>query len=153
MDHSFDKMIVGHYLNRMQAFTEPSRWPQINVRYTKLEDNLLDLKQWYEYQTEDESYRHYHIKYEYIDDKTVITDPVNQDTGESSCILQWSYSDGWWTGTVRDECIIRNNRVLSFIQFNGKEYRSLDTGYDVDTGDFVWGTEPGEGLFEFELVE
>ena len=95
----------------------------------------------------------YHITYEYTNDTTVITHPINQETGNPSCILEWKYDGNWWTGSVKGECIINNARVESFIQFNGSLYRSLDTGYNVDTGDFVWGTEPGNGLFEFERLE
>ena len=154
MNNCFGEMIVGHCLNRKQAFENPSRWPQINILYTKLDDNILELKQWYNYQTENDSYRHYHITYEYIDDVTVITHPVNQETGKPSCILEWKYNDDdWWTGLIKDECIINNIRIESFIQFNGVSYRSIDTGYDVDTGNFVWGTKPGEGLFEFERLK
>ena len=153
MNCSFDEMIVGHYLNKIQAFSDPSRWPQINILYSTLENNLLELKQWYDYKTEDDPYRHYHITYEYTNDTTVITQPINQETGNPSCILEWKYDGNWWTGSVKGECIINNARVESFIQFNGSLYRSLDTGYNVDTGDFVWGTEPGNGLFEFECVE
>ena len=106
---------------------------------TKIDTDVLELKQWYNYQTEDEPYRHYHITCEYIDDVTVITHPVNQETGKPSCNLQWGYFNGWWFGEVQGECILRNTRVESEIQFNGYFYRSRDTGYDVETGEFRWG--------------
>ena len=155
MNDSFGEKLIGHYLNTFQAFSEPSRWPQIHITYTRIKDNELELKQWYNYQSEDNPYRHYHIKYEYVDESNVITYPINQQTLEPSCRLKWEYDDGskWWTGTVDGECIMNNARVVSFIQFNGDLYHSLDTGYDPNTGEFVWGTEPGSGVFEFERVK
>ena len=69
-----------------------------------------------------------------------------------ACDLQWGYYDGWWFGEVKDECILRNTRVISEIQFNGVFYRSRDTGYDIETGKFQWGKEPEEGLFQFERL-
>ncbi len=152
MTSLYEKMILGHWRNRNQAFTDPSKWPQINILYTKIDTDVLELKQWYNYQTEDEPYRHYHITCEYIDDVTVITHPVNQETGKPSCNLQWGYFNGWWFGEVQGECILRNTRVESEIQFNGYFYRSRDTGYDVETGEFRWGKEPEEGLFQFERL-
>ena len=152
MTSLYEKMILGHWRNRKQAFTDPSKWPQINVLYTKIDNNVLELKQWYNYQTEDDPYRHYHITCEYLDDHTVITHPVNQQTGTDGCTLQWGYFDGWWFGEVQDECILRNTRVVSEIQFNGVFYRSRDTGYDIETGKFQWGKEPEEGLFQFERL-
>ena len=94
-------MILGHFRNRKQAFTNPTKWPQINVLYQKLAENTLDLKQWYNYQTEETAYRHYHLTCEYIDEHTVITSAFNIDTQTDGCQLQWGYHGGWWFGEVR----------------------------------------------------
>lgn len=152
MTSLFEKMILGHYRNRRQAFTDPSKWPQINILYTKIGEDVLELKQWYNYESEEKPYRHYHINCEYIGGDTVITHPINQETGEPGCDLEWGYFDGWWFGQVRGECILRNTRVISEIQFDGNVYMSRDTGYDIETGKFSWGKEPEEGLFEFDRL-
>ena len=145
----FESMILGHYLNKKQAMSNPSKWPQINILYTKVGANVLDLKQWYNYEGEDKPYRHYNIFCEYLDEHTVITHAINKADAKPACDLQWGYFDGWWYGEVKDECILRDTKVISNIQFNGNVYKSLGTGYNIETGEFAGGKQPEEGMFEF----
>lgn len=152
MTSLFDKLILGHYNNKKQAYSNPTRWPQINILYTKIDENVLDLKQWYNYQGESNPYRHFHVTYEHLDPVTVYTSSVNVLTGEESCKWQFGYFDGWWFGEIREECILRNTRVVSEVQFNGTVYMSRDTGYDLETGKFAWGKEEHEGMFRFERL-
>ena len=148
----FESMIVGHYRNKKQAQSNPTKWPQINILYTKIDDLVLELKQWYNYQGEDAPYRHYHLTLEHLDEHTVITHAHNLQTDEPGCNLHWGYFNGWWFGEVQDECVLRNTKVISNIEFDGKVYRSLDTGYYVDTGKFAWGKTPDEGMFQFDRL-
>ena len=148
----FEDMILGHYKNKRQAMSNPSVWPQINILYTKIKPNVLELKQWYNYQGEDNPYRHYHLHCEYLDEYSVITKAINQTTLEAGCNLAWGYYGGWWFGQVHEECILRDTKVISNIQFNREVYRSLDTGYNIETGKFSWGKLPEEGMFEFERL-
>jgi len=145
----FESMILGHYKNKKQAQSNPSVWPQINILYTKVGANVLDLKQWYNYQGEDKPYRHYNLFLEYVDEYTVFTHAINKTDAKPACDLQWGYFDGWWYGEIKDECILRDTKVISNIQFNGTVYKSLDTGYNIETGKFAWGKQPEEGMFEF----
>jgi len=148
----FENKILGHYRNKRQAMSNPTQWPQINILYTKIKHNVLELKQWYNYQGEDNPYRHYHLHCEYENENTVFTRAINQTTHEEGCKLAWGYYNGWWFGQVHEECILRDTRVISSIQFNGEVYRSLDTGYNIETGKFSWGKMPEEGMFEFERL-
>jgi len=152
MTSLFDKLILGHYTNKKQAYSNPSKWPQINILYQKIDTNTLSLKQWYKYQGEDNPYRHFHVTYEYADEFTVFTQSYNVLTDEKSCDWQFGYFGGWWFGEIKGDCILRNTRVVSEVQFNGETYMSRDTGYDLETGKFAWGKEEHEGMFQFERL-
>ena len=98
--------VVGHYRNRNQAFSNPSTWPQIDIRIIEPSYGILLAKSWYKYRGEDNPYN-------YI------------------------------------QC---GARMVSKIRFNGKEYRAIDTGYDLETGEFRWGKEESEGEFIFQQI-
>ena len=63
---SFDNLILGHYNNKQQAYSNPTKWPQVHILYSKIKSNVLELKQWYNYEGEDKPYRHYHITINYM---------------------------------------------------------------------------------------
>ena len=145
----FERMILGHYLNKKQAQSNPTKWPTINILYTKVAPLTLEMKSWYNYQGEDNPYRHFQVDLTYENDVTVFTQSTNLLTNEPSCSWKFGYFDGWWFGELDGDCILRNTKVVSEVQFNGQIYKSLDTGYDAETGKFAWGKLPEEGMFEF----
>ena len=145
----FDELIIGHYENKKQAYSNPTKWPWVNILYTKVKPNVLELKQWYNYAGEDEPYRHYHITFEYDAPDTVFTTAHNLLIDKKGCEMQWGFFEGTWYGEIKGECIVRDTKVVSAVEFDGTNYRSIDTGYNIETGKFSWGKEPSEGFFTF----
>ena len=149
MTSLYDKLILGHYENKKQAYSNPTKWPWVNILYTKIKPDVLELKQWYNYDGEEKPYRHYHITFRHEDQVTVFTKAHNLLTDKEGCEMQWGYFAGTWYGEIKDECIVRDTKVVSAVEFDGTNYRSIDTGYNIETGKFSWGKEPSEGFFTF----
>ena len=150
---SFDNLILGHYNNKQQAYSNPTKWPQVHILYSKIKSNVLELKQWYNYEGEDKPYRHYHITINYQTHDTAYTRAHNLLTDTPGCEMQWGYFGTWWFGSVKGECIVPkpdgDTYVVSDIQFDGDMYMSRDTGYYCRNDKFAWGKEEGEGMFTF----
>ena len=149
MTSLYDKLILGHYENKKQAYSNPTKWPWVNILYTKIKPDVLELKQWYNYDGEEKPYRHYHITFRYEYEDTVFTKAHNLLTDKEGCEMQWGYFAGTWYGAIKGECIVRDTKVVSAVEFDGTNYRSIDTGYNIETGKFSWGKEPSEGFFTF----
>ena len=149
MTSLYDKLKLGHYENKKQAYSNPTKWPWVNILYTKIKPDVLELKQWYNYDGEEKPYRHYHITFRYEYEDTVFTKAHNLLTDKEGCEMQWGYFAGTWYGEIKGECIVRDTKVVSAVEFDGTNYRSIDTGYNIETGKFSWGKEPSEGFFTF----
>jgi hypothetical protein len=150
--NSFEELIVGHYRNQRQAMSNPAKWPQIDIRIISVGYGLLESKSWYKYKGEKNSYKHFQHHWEYITDDVVTFTTKNLLYEADSCPYIWKWDGEWWRGTTEGECIHKDTRVISRARFNGDEYRSLDTGYDIDTNTFKWGKEPTDGEFEFVRI-
>lgn len=151
---SFETLLEGHYRNRIQAFSNPVKWPQIDIRYTILDSETIESKSWYKYLGEAIPYKHARSTWKYTDDYVVELQTVNLlDDAAATCPYVWQWDGHWWNGSTRGVCIHKGTRVESRARFNGFEYRSLDTGYDVESGNFLWGKLPEEGEFIFSRIE
>ena len=147
--------VVGHYRNRDQAFSNPSTWPQIDIRIEKCEkcDHMITTKSWYKYKGEENPYNYIQYDYEQMDENIIYAKTTNLLTNTPSCPFIWNWDGVWWNGNPDGECIQSNTRMVSKIRFNGKEYRAIDTGYDLETGKFRWGKEESEGEFLFKRLD
>jgi len=145
--------VVGHYRNRDQAFSNPSQWPQIDIRLTENSYGIILAKSWYKYKGEDEPYNYIQYDWQRMDENIVYTKTTNLITNTPSCPFIWNWDGTWWNGNTDGECIQGGARMVSKIRFNGKEYRAIDTGYDLETGEFRWGKEESEGEFIFQRYE
>ena len=147
---TWEHLIQGKYCNKRQAQSNPALWPHIVLRNSLVSDNVIELKSWYNYQSEAEVYGHFHLTFRYDEDGNVHTTTINQKTGEPACPWVWGYNLGYWWGEPDGKCIIGNNQILSQVRFNGKVYLSRDTALDKVTGEFRWGKPLNEsGEFEF----
>ena len=145
--------VVGHYRNRDQAFSNPSQWPQIDIRITEPSYGIILAKSWYQYKGEDDPYNYIKYNWERMDENIIYTKTHNIITDTPSCPFIWTWDGVWWNGNPDGECIQGNTRMVSKIRFNGKEYRAIDTCYDLETGKFLWGKEEAEGEFRFTRLD
>ena len=145
--------VVGHYRNRDQAFSNPSQWPQFDIRITEPSYGIILAKSWYKYKGEDDPYNYIQYNWERMDENIIYTKPHNIITDTPSCPFIWTWDGVWWCGNNDGECIQGNTRMVSKIRFNGDEYRAIDTGYDLETGKFRWGKEEAEGEFRFTRLD
>ena len=145
--------VVGHYRNRDQASSNPSQWPQIDIRITEPSYGIILAKSWYKYKGEDDPYNYIQYNWERMDENIIYTKTHNIITDTPSCPFIWTWDGVWWCGNNDGECIQGNTRMVSKIRFNGDEYRAIDTGYDLETGKFRWGKEEAEGEFRFTRLD
>ena len=145
--------VVGHYRNRDQAFSNPSQWPQIDIRITEPSYGIILAKSWYKYKGEDDPYNYIQYNWERMDENIIYTKTHNINTDTPSCPFIWTWDGVWWCCNNDGECIQGNTRMVSKIRFNGEEYRAIDTGYDLETGKFRWGKEEAEGEFRFTRLD
>lgn len=151
---NFEELILGHWLNKHQAFSNPRTWPMIHLRYTKVEDGVLEFKSWYNYLNDSQPYRHNYFFWRYETDGLVRVESVNlldpeKKYGCPYCIV-W---DGeYWAGKPDGPCVSRGLEVESTMKFNDYEYFARDAGRKVDTGELVWGKEGDKGEFHFKRV-
>jgi len=147
----FEELLIGEYTNKKQAQSNPSMWPQINVEIIKKGLHTVEFKSWYKYQGKTNAYRHYRWVYTVLTDNIVTVESENLIDGKPTCpyIFKYHNEDGWWRGTTNGVCQFGNTRVISRTRFNGKEYRSIDSGYHAETKDLLWGKSQREGEFIF----
>lgn len=145
----FIDLLQGHYRNQRQAMSNPSRWPQIDIRLTSMSEQQIEAKSWYKYKGEEDPYNIIRYDLEEVNQNVIYSKTYNLLTDKPSCPFIWQYVDNWWHGNLDGECIQGTTRMVSKIRFNGTEYRAIDTGYDLKTGAFRWGKEESEGEFYF----
>ena len=143
----------GHYRNQRQAFSNPSKWPQIDIRITTPHRTTIEVKSWYKYKGEENPYNHIRYEWEHVDEKVIYSKTYNLIHDHSSCPFIWTWDGEWWRGHPDGECIQESTEIITNIRFNGIDYRVKDVGYDVETGRQVYGKDPSEGEFFFTMVD
>ena len=147
--NNFKKLVVGNYCNREQAISNPSLWPMMNLKVWITGENTFESKSWYNYLGESETYNWLRYTITESNETFVRTEIFSITQNKESCPFVWNWSDGWWHGTTEGECILRNIRLISNIRFNGFQYKSIETGIDLDTNKLKWGKYPDDGEFAF----
>jgi len=143
----------GHYRNQRQAFSNPSKWPQIDIRITTPQRTTIEVKSWYKYKGEEDPYNHIRYEWEHVDEKIIYSKTYNLIHDHSSCPFIWTWDGEWWRGHPDGECIQESTEIITNIRFNGIDYRVKDVGYDVETGRQVYGKDPSEGEFFFTMLD
>lgn len=150
--NNFESLIEGHYRNQRQAMSNPSQWPQIDIRIWKMDSGVFESKSWYKYQGEENAYNWLRYRVMYMDETTVKTDIFNYIKNEDSCPFIWTWDGKWWTGIPDGWCQVDKYLIKSCIRFNGLDYRSLDQGWNTETNEQAWGKPEEEGEFQFTLL-
>ena len=92
--------VVGHYRNRNQAFSNPSTWPQIDIRIIEPSYGILLAKSWYKYKGEEEPYNYIQYDWQRMDENIVYTKTTNLITNTPSCPFIWNWDGTWWNGNT-----------------------------------------------------
>lgn len=139
--------IVGEYLNRTQAFSNPALYAQIRIFYKDIGENKLKSESWFEYDYPDgKPYREeYHI-YEYLSDTKVSFKTYNMEW-EPTCNYEFNWDGEYWVLTPCGECVVNDILVKSEVKFNNTFYISRDVGYNKD-GNVVFGREDLPFIFD-----
>ena len=90
--------VVGHYRNRDQAFSNPSQWPQIDIRITEPSYGIILAKSWYKYKGEDDPYNYIQYNWERMDENIIYTKTHNIITYTPSFPFIWTCYGVWWCG-------------------------------------------------------
>jgi hypothetical protein len=133
-----DFSIVGQYLNRNQAFSNPAYYAQIRVIYKQLEGNKLQSENWYEYlYPTGEPYKKEYHSYDVLSPTEVEFQSYNMDW-QPTCKFKFTWDGDFWIAEPCGKCIVKGVTIQSTVKFNQDLYISEDVGYDK-TGNIVFG--------------
>lgn len=139
--------IVGEYLNRTQAFSNPAMYAQIRVFYKDIGENKLQSESWFEYDYPNGNpYRKEYHTYEHITPTHVSFQTYNKEW-EPTCRYDFNWDGEYWVATTCGDCIVNGIRVESEVKFNEKFYISRDVGYNQE-GNIVFGREDLPFIFD-----
>ena len=91
----FIDLLQGHYRNQRQAMSNPSRWPQIDIRLTSMSEQQIEAKSWYKYKGEDSPYNR--IRYD-LEEMVKILFTPKRIIFLLVSLLVLSYGSMWTTG-------------------------------------------------------
>jgi hypothetical protein len=140
--------LLGTYHNQRQAFSYPTLWSFIWVKFELFGDTLKS-KSWLNIDGEHKPYRVSSHKISSNNGKITMKNYDGFET-EKTCDIIFEREDGYWVGE-NTKCIIssKNIYISTFVKFNGNEYHSRDAGYDLATSNFLWGKTKEDGEFIF----
>jgi hypothetical protein len=139
--------IVGEYLNKTQAFSNPSVYAQIRILYEKIEENKLKSESWFEYDYPNGSpYRKEYHTYDYISKTKVFFQTYNLEW-DLICKYEFDWDGEYWVLSPCGDCVVNDISIKSEVKFNDTFYISRDVGYDKD-GNIVFGREDLPFIFD-----
>ena len=145
----FKSDLIGTYNNQAQAFSDPSSWANICVRFTDDSSYSINSKSWYVVDGEDSPYKNSILKLSTMNDCVIMSTSIDNDNIKFADII-FEYKDNFWLGENL-KCIIPNKNFYTStsVKFDGINYYSRDAGYNLDTDKKIWGKSPEEGMFHF----
>lgn len=149
MIEDFKVKLIGSYSNQQQAFNNPPLWAHINIKFEELPDGMLYSKSWYAIDGEEKPYRATTLELS-VSGENIIMTPYNNLTNMKDCEIVFEYINNSWIG-LNDKCIIfeKNVYISTFLKFDGINYYSRDSGYDLDTNEYLWGETKKYGEYHF----
>lgn len=149
MVEDFIKKLLGFYDNQDQAFYSPTEWSHIGVKF-ELDDDWVKSKSWLLVNGEENPYRQSYHKV-FACDSGIRMETYSHETNEKASDLIFKLVGDYW---ISDETVLeipqKNIYIVTFIKFNGQEYHSRDAGYDLQTGNHLWGKRDIDGEFIFK---
>lgn len=134
----FIDLIVGHWTNKKQAFSNPAKYAYTNIKW-ELVDGKLNCKSWYNYKGEDNPYK--------VETGITVIAGEYEETVilQGRCSFLFFKQDGTWKGTNYGDCIVRDALLESVVELDNDSYKCYDCGRN-DKGEIVWG---GTLLYQF----
>lgn len=149
---NFCNSLEGTYDNWQQASSNPRLFSHVMLKWERLGENELKIKQWYVHEGEIKPYRERWHK--------VLTDPEtngilvenwseNWEYHNSCCDMIFEKNEEFYQGKIKgNNCIVKNALVKSFVSFDGKIYQSMDQGWIGDT--LSWGSSE---IYKFHKIK
>ncbi len=147
----FCDLLQGKYDNWQQASSNPRLFSHVMLRWDRLSDNKLKIKQWYVHEGESKPYRErWHRVLTEPETSAIIVEnwSENFEAHNQCCDMFFNQVDNHYEGSiVGNDCIVRGATVTSFVSFDGKIYSSMDQGWTSDT--LTWGSK---NIYKFHKV-
>ena len=169
--NQFLELLEGTFSNKKQAQGHPTRYAHIWINHRKLSDDRIYGEQAYNY-SKMRPYRQFVIdvvsekgqfrlkNYEienptkYIGCKNLeeITDEVLTYRDGCDIIIKQSGPKVYTGGTSTCECYVnwsgQNTYLQNNIELTETQYKVIDSGFDVNTKQKVWGSQYGHLVFD-----
>ena len=147
----FCDLLQGKYDNWQQASSNPRLFSHVMLRWDRLSDNELKIKQWYVHEGESKPYRErWHRVLTEPETSAIIVEnwSENFEAHNQCCDMFFNQVDNHYEGSiVGNYCIVIGATVTSFVSFDGKIYSSMDQGWTSDT--LTWGSK---NIYKFHKV-
>ncbi|AET72655.1 chromophore lyase [Synechococcus phage S-CAM8] len=134
--------LIGHWTNKHQAQSNPSSYVTVEIVWKIHEEGFQSIN----YKRCDgpsDPYRKKNHKILYLSDTKVIIENYHLDwTRHDICDMMFTFDGTAWQGKLAgDQCRgYRGDKVVSNITAYGDKLHTCDQGYDLETGELVWGS-------------
>lgn len=148
--NDFISLLLGHYSNKDQAWSNPSKWSYVHILFELLPDGHIQSKSWYDYQSSQNPYRQ--SLHTVTEERGFIL--LNTHTKMNGvCSMEFKKNDNVWSGICYD-CPINDKEYLTTeVKFDGMNYYSREGAYDMSTHLFLWGKKKSEPMFHFKRIK
>ena len=163
MIEEFFKLIEGQFENKIQAFSNPSKYAFIRVTHINLGDGLIYGEQAYNYEVH-KPYRQFVLEpvelngkiqilnYEILNKENyaggVRLEEINKDILKlkPGCDVIMNYHDNHFQGGITGcDCMVNWGDQKTYLQnqilLTATRYCVLDKGFSVETKEQIWGSK------------
>lgn len=137
-----DDYILGHWSNRYQAQSQPTKYSTVEILWEKI-DGGYHSKNYYRCDGPENPYRERYHRAVPISDTEVHFQNYDLNwTRAGNCDMIFVYDGNAWHGQLGgSECTgVRGYRVVAEIHLYGGKLHSKDQGYNSE-GEMMWGSE------------
>lgn len=139
MIEEFISKLQGKYNNWKQAASSPRDHSHVHAVWENLKDNKMSIKQWYDYEGENNPYRFRYHKVIEQDGSIIVENWGTNWNYNPTFDMRFTSIDGFYKGVLMyGNPIIRETTLKSFVEFNGEIYKSMDQGWKDDK--LEWGS-------------
>jgi hypothetical protein len=144
MTINFEDYIIGHWTNKSQAQSNPHHFVSVEIVWKRHEEGYQSMN-YKRADGPDYFYRKKNHKFVQISDTEVLVENYHLDwTRHEDCDILFTFDGKAWHGQLAcpGKCHgYRGDRVVSEVHAYGDKLHTMDQGYDIETGEFVWGSK------------